>query len=165
MRLLKTIAVIDDVAISNMLEELLIREGYAILRAYSGTEAVPLSSQWVNLVLLNLMLPGLNGEEARPKISGIPIIVVSAKAAVTDKVSLLMNGAADYITKPFDTAEPLARIAVRYSGPRSLGRARNQAGGDKPLTPSAHASHGDQRLSRPLHRAGARPADGRFNLR
>ena len=68
MRLLKTIAVIDDVAISNMLEELLIREGYAILRAYSGTEAVPLSSQWVNLVLLNLMLPGLNGEEALPKI-------------------------------------------------------------------------------------------------
>ncbi len=115
MRLLKTIAVIDDdISIGNMLEELLAKEGYRVLRAYSGTEALLLlSAQRPDLVLLDLMLPGLNGEEVLPKISGIPVIVVSAKAAVTDKVSLLMSGAADYITKPFDTAELLARIAVQ----------------------------------------------------
>lgn len=113
--MLKTIAVIDDdISIGNMLEELLAKEGYRVLRAYSGTEALLLlSAQRPDLVLLDLMLPGLNGEEVLPKISGIPVIVVSAKAAVTDKVSLLMSGAADYITKPFDTAELLARIAVQ----------------------------------------------------
>ncbi|HIR53857.1 MAG TPA: response regulator transcription factor [Candidatus Onthovicinus excrementipullorum] len=112
---MKTIAVIDDdISIGNMLEELLAKEGYRVLRAYSGTEALLLlSAQRPDLVLLDLMLPGLNGEEVLPKISGIPVIVVSAKAAVTDKVSLLMSGAADYITKPFDTAELLARIAVQ----------------------------------------------------
>lgn len=114
-RRLKTIAVIDDdVAIGNMLEELLTKEGYAVQRAYSGTEAVLLlSSRRVDLVLLDLMLPGLNGEEVLPQISGIPVIVISAKADVADKVSLLMNGASDYITKPFDTAELLARITVQ----------------------------------------------------
>lgn len=112
---MKTIAVIDDdIAIGNMLEELLIREGYGVLRAFSGTEALLLlSTRQPDLVLLDLMLPGLNGEEVLPKISGIPVIVVSAKAEVTDKVALLMNGAADYVTKPFDTAELLARIAVQ----------------------------------------------------
>lgn len=115
MESLKTIAVIDDdISIGNMLEELLVREGYRVLRAYSGTEALLLlSAQRPDLILLDLMLPGLNGEEVLPKISGIPVIVVSAKADVSDKVSLLMNGAADYITKPFDTAELLARIAVQ----------------------------------------------------
>lgn len=112
---MKMIAVIDDdIAIGNMLEELLVREGYGVLRAFSGTEALLLlSTRRPDLVLLDLMLPGLNGEEVLPKISGIPVIVVSAKAEVTDKVALLMNGAADYVTKPFDTAELLARIAVQ----------------------------------------------------
>ena len=59
------------------------------------------------------MLPGLSGEELLPKIKDIPVIVVSAKADVTDKVELLLNGAADYITKPFDIQELLARIAVQ----------------------------------------------------
>ena len=59
------------------------------------------------------MLPGLSGEELLPKLAGIPVIVVSAKAAVQDRVSLLMDGAADYLTKPFDTRELLARVAVR----------------------------------------------------
>ena len=59
------------------------------------------------------MLPGLSGEELLPLIKNVPIIVVSAKAAVQDKVDLLLGGAADYITKPFDTSELLARVAVR----------------------------------------------------
>ena len=84
------------------------------MRAYSGTEAVLLLSRSTpDLVLLDLMLPGLSGEEVLPHIKDIPVIVVSAKVDVQDKVSLLMNGAADYITKPFDMSELLARIAVQ----------------------------------------------------
>lgn len=110
-----TIAVVDDdVYIGNMLEELLRREGYDVLRAYSGTEAVLLlEGSRPDLVLLDLMLPGLSGEEVLPRLAGIPVIVLSAKADVEEKVSLLLNGAVDYLTKPFDTRELLARIAVQ----------------------------------------------------
>lgn len=58
------------------------------------------------------MLPGLSGEEVLPQIKGIPVIVVSAKADVDDKVKLLLGGAVDYVTKPFQTRELLARISV-----------------------------------------------------
>ena len=72
------------------------------MRAYSGTEALLLLAQkQPDLVLLDLMLPGLSGEEVLPKLDGLPVIVVSAKAGVDDKVNLLLDGAADYITKPF----------------------------------------------------------------
>jgi len=59
------------------------------------------------------MLPGLSGEEVLPQLHGTPAIVISAKVDVQDKVNLLLGGAADYITKPFDTAELLARITVQ----------------------------------------------------
>ena len=109
-----TIMIIDDdVNIGNMLEELLQREGYATLRAYSGTEArLILSLQKPDLILLDLMLPGLNGEELLPEIKHTPVIVLSAKTDVSRKVELLLNGACDYVTKPFDTRELLARITV-----------------------------------------------------
>ena len=112
---MKTIAVIDDdIHIGNVLEELLQREGYAVLRAYSGTEAVLLLERTrPDLVLLDLMLPGLSGEEVLSKIDSVPVIVVSAKAGTDDKVKLLLNGAVDYVTKPFDSRELLARVAVR----------------------------------------------------
>lgn len=115
MNYMKSIMIVDDDEyIGNMLEEALTREGFSISRAYSGTEALLLlASQRPDLVLLDLMLPGLNGEEVLPKLKGIPVIVVSAKAAVTDKVQLLLGGAADYITKPFHIEELLARIAVQ----------------------------------------------------
>jgi DNA-binding response OmpR family regulator len=104
----------DDVYIGDMLEELLRREGYGVLRAYSGTEALMLlEDRRPDLILLDLMLPGLNGEEVLPNLTGIPVIVLSARAAVEDKVDLLQGGAADYLTKPFDTRELLARIAVQ----------------------------------------------------
>ena len=110
----KILIVDDDMNIGNMLEEVLTAEGYGVLRAYSGTEAVMLlSSQTPDLVLLDLMLPGLSGEEVLPKIKGIPVIIVSAKVGIEDKVSLLLGGAADYITKPFDMKELLARISVQ----------------------------------------------------
>ncbi len=112
---MKTILVIDDdVNIGNMLEEILTREGFAVRRAYSGTEAkLVLSGARPDLILLDLMLPGLNGEELLPEIKNIPVIVVSAKAGIDDKVSLLAGGAVDYVTKPFDTRELLARINVQ----------------------------------------------------
>ena len=104
----------DDIHIGNMLEEVLQREGYKVSRAYSGTEALlVLSSQTPDLILLDLMLPGLNGEDVLPKIQGIPVIVLSAKSETAHKVQLLLDGACDYITKPFDLTELLARITVQ----------------------------------------------------
>lgn len=112
---MKTILVVDDdVYIGDMLQEALCQEGYRVLRAYSGSEVLLLlSSDRPDLILLDLMLPGLNGEEILPKIKDIPVIVVSAKADVDDKVSLLLGGAADYVTKPFECKELLARIEVQ----------------------------------------------------
>ena len=72
-----------------------------------------LSAQKPDLVLLDLMLPGLSGEELLPKIEGIPVIIVSAKIDIDNKVELLLSGAADYITKPFDIKELKARIKVQ----------------------------------------------------
>ena len=110
----KILIIDDDAAIGDLEQEVLERAGYAVLRAYSGTEALLLlKSSRPDLILLDLMLPGLSGEEVLPQIKGIPVIVVSAKTAVQDKVDLLLGGAADYLTKPFDTKELLARVAVR----------------------------------------------------
>ena len=111
---MKTILIIDDdIHIGNMLEETLTKEGYRILRAYSGTEALfVLSGAKPDLILLDLMLPGLNGEDLLPQIKGIPVIVVSAKIDIDNKVNLLLGGAVDYVTKPFHTKELLARIAI-----------------------------------------------------
>lgn len=112
---MKTIAIIDDdVYIGNMLEEILRNHGYDVLRAYSGTEALYLLSQNTpDLVLLDLMLPGLSGEEVLSHIKNVPVIVLSAKVDVEDKVKLLLGGAVDYVTKPFDTSELLARVVVQ----------------------------------------------------
>ena len=109
---MKTIAIIeDDQTIGDLLEEVLQKEGYQVERAYSGTEAVYLlSQQRPDLALLDLMLPGLSGEEVLPHLAGVPVIVVSAKVGVDDKVRLLLGGAADYLTKPFEPKELLACI-------------------------------------------------------
>ncbi len=113
---METIAIIDDdMYIGDMLEKVLKKEGYGILRAYSGTEALLLlEKNRPDLILLDLMLPGLSGEEVLAKISHIPVMVVSAKVDVSDKVNLLLQGACDYLTKPFDIQELLARITVQF---------------------------------------------------
>lgn len=104
----------DDMHINDMLEKVLTQEEYQVSHAYSGTEALLfLQNNQPDLILLDLMLPGLTGEEILPKLSDIPVIVMSAKVDVKDKVALLLNGAADYITKPFDIEELLARIIVQ----------------------------------------------------
>lgn len=119
---METILIIDDdVAIGNLEQEVLEREGYLVQRAYSGTEALLLlKEKKPDMILLDLMLPGMSGEGILPQIQGIPVIVVSAKTAVEDKVELLLGGAVDYLTKPFDTKELLARIKVRLREKSSL---------------------------------------------
>lgn len=116
---MKTIAIIDDdVPVGDLLTELFEREGYAVLRAYSGTEALYLiTAHRPDVILLDLMLPGLDGASVLPHIRRTPVIVLSAKADVKDKVAMLRGGAVDYVTKPFDTAELLARVetALRRS--------------------------------------------------
>ncbi len=124
----------DDIYIGDMLEEALNKEGYGVLRAYSGTEALlVVERKKPDLVLLDLMLPGLSGEELLPKIKDIPVIVVSAKADVADKVGLLMAGACDYVTKPFNIAELTARIAVQLRMAQSKGDAAALTFGDLTL--------------------------------
>ena len=110
-----TIAVIDDdIFIGDMLEKALSKEGYQVIRAYSGTEALLLlERRRPDLILLDLMLPGLSGEQVIEKISDIPVIVVSARTSVDDKVTLLTGGAVDYVTKPFDIRELMARISAQ----------------------------------------------------
>ena len=104
----------DDVNINKMLDAVLTKAGYRVSHAYSGTEALLfLSGEKPDLILLDLMLPGLSGEEVLPEIKGVPVIVMSAKVDTGDKVNMLLGGAADYITKPFDIEELLARIAVQ----------------------------------------------------
>ena len=116
----------DDAHINDIVSKALQAEGYEVSKAYSGTEALLLLSQSKpDLILLDLMLPGLSGEELLPQIKDIPVIVVSAKTDVTDKVELLIGGAVDYITKPFHMEELLARIMVQLR--------KNERSADKSL--------------------------------
>lgn len=116
----------DDIHIGDLLREALEGEGCRVTRAYSGTEALlVLERDRPDLILLDLMLPGLSGEKVLPRLAGIPVIVVSAKADIDSKTALLLGGAADYVTKPFVLRELLARVAVRLreSAARSGGGA------------------------------------------
>lgn len=104
----------DDVYIGDLIETILKTE-YEVKRAYSGTEALLLFNQErFDLVILDLMLPGLKGEEVLRQIKGrAKVIVVSAKSTKQDVIQNLLSGADDYITKPFDNDELLARVAVQ----------------------------------------------------
>lgn len=103
----------DDNSIQVILEEVL-KNIYKTYHAYSGTEALlVLEKENIDLILLDLMLPGLSGEEIITKVKNIPIIVITAKIDAEDKVKCLLKGANDYITKPFDIKELLARIKVQ----------------------------------------------------
>ncbi|MCL2499463.1 MAG: response regulator transcription factor [Defluviitaleaceae bacterium] len=113
----KILIVEDDVHISEMLCELLAQNGYEPTAAFSGTEALMcLQAGGFSLVLLDLMLPGKTGEqvlgEARAAYS-LPIIVLTAKADKETTVRFLRLGADDYLAKPFDNDELLARMAVQ----------------------------------------------------
>jgi DNA-binding response OmpR family regulator len=106
----------DDVQINQMLETLLKKQGYWVRCAYSGTEGLLVHDKEIDLILLDLMLPGKSGEEIIGELKQkhpVPVIVMSAIHDVSKKVDLFSLGADDYLTKPFHNEELLARIAVR----------------------------------------------------
>ena len=110
----KILVVEDDVDIHLLIKDILEKERYKVISAYSGTEAILLiEKNDIDLILLDLMLPGLLGEEIIKKVKNIPIIVISAKVSLEDKVNTLLSGANDYIVKPFEPKELLARIKVQ----------------------------------------------------
>lgn len=110
----KILIIEDDIDIHNVIEELLKKQNYITYNAYSGTEALLLlEKDRYDLILLDLMLPAVSGEEIIQKVRNTPIIVISAKSSSDNKVNCLLAGANDYITKPFDSNELLARIEVQ----------------------------------------------------
>lgn len=138
---MSTIMIIeDDLSIGDMVEEALWKAGYETIRAYSGTEGMyALERKHPDLVLLDLMLPGMSGEELLPKLKGIPVIVVSAKVGIDDKVNMLLEGAVDYITKPFSIKELLARITVQLrSGALNNQESNRICVGDVSLDETTH---------------------------
>lgn len=109
----------DDININNLLCEVLMKAGYTCEQAFSGTEAkllLNIKEKDYTLVLLDLMLPGASGEEVLKEIrkhGRLPVIVLTAKDSIDDKIGVLTDGADDYITKPFEIREVLARIQVQ----------------------------------------------------
>ena len=113
----KILIIEDDTDINNLITEALAKAGYGCTQAFSGTEGLLYIEKDVfSLVLLDLMLPGKNGESLLPLIrqkQRVPVIIVSAKDSLDSKVTLLTSGAEDYITKPFEVQELLARVGVQ----------------------------------------------------
>lgn len=111
----KILIVEDDAQNNQIIRDYLEIHGYSCTQAYSGSEGKLLfSMEKYDLVLLDLMLPGITGEELVAEFSaGAPVIVLSAKSGVESKVGVLTAGAEDYMCKPFDLPELLARIQIR----------------------------------------------------
>lgn len=129
----KILVVEDEADINELLVKILKGADYHTIQAFSGTEAkLLLEKETPDLILLDLMLPGISGEELlqdirESKHCNVPILVISAKHSISDKVLLLKNGADDYITKPFEPEEVVARVQV------SLRRSRKENTSKKTL--------------------------------
>lgn len=111
----RVLIVEDDNDINNILSESLRANGFDCLKAYSGTEALLYIKEELDLVILDLMLPGLPGEEVIKKIKEekeIPVLILSSKDSMDSKLALLNGGADDYMTKPFNIDELLARANI-----------------------------------------------------
>lgn len=112
----KILIVEDDADISGLLVKIMEGAGYQVRQAFSGTEALfCMERELPDCVLLDLMLPGITGEAVLDQIrqkqkKEMPVLILSAKVSVQDKVKLLRLGADDYITKPFDPEEVIARV-------------------------------------------------------
>ncbi|MEJ8302367.1 response regulator transcription factor [Saccharibacillus sacchari] len=111
----------DDEPINGIIRDALTREGFRCTSAYSGTEAlIHLTRQDYQLVILDLMLPGLSGEGLMRQIRNelnipVPVIVLTAKDHLDHKLDLFTLGANDYVTKPFELEELIARIRVHIA--------------------------------------------------
>lgn len=111
--MIRILAVDDERPITELLRASLSRAGYECVCAYDGIEAANLIEQETfDLILLDIMLPGIDGFELMDYIrnTGIPVIFLTAKNAVSDRVKGLKMGAEDYMIKPFDVLELLARV-------------------------------------------------------
>ncbi|EEG74136.1 response regulator receiver domain protein [[Clostridium] hylemonae DSM 15053] len=117
----------DDKEIVRSLGKLLELEGYKVLKAFNGMEALDmLVTDKVHLIILDVMMPELNGLSALMKIrekNNIPVIMLSAKTEESDKVIGLSMGADDYVTKPYNTAELMARVKSQLRRYFALGAA------------------------------------------
>lgn len=113
----RVLIVEDDENINNLLREALTKHGLNCVQAFSGTEGlIVFKNDKFDLVLLDLMMPGMDGQTLTQRIrevSQIPIIIVSAKSNVDSKVDLLSSGADDFVGKPFDLKELIARVDVQ----------------------------------------------------
>lgn len=120
----------DDREIVETIEIYLSKEGYNVIKAYDGLEAIEiLKKEDVQLLLIDVMMPKLDGLRATLKIrekSGIPIIILSAKSEDSDKVIGLDVGADDYITKPFNPLELIARVKSQLRRYTKLGTMAGQ---------------------------------------
>ncbi len=115
----------DDKEIVDAIEIYLMNEGYRIFKAYDGEQAIGIiKSQEIHLLIMDVMMPKLDGIHATLKIreySSIPIIILSAKSEDTDKILGLNIGADDYVTKPFNPLELIARVKSNLRRYTSLG--------------------------------------------
>jgi len=122
----------DDREIVNAIEVYLNNEGYEVLKAYDGLEALQiLDREEVHLVLMDIMMPNLDGQRATMKIreeKNIPIIMLSAKSEDYDKITGLNLGADDYITKPFNPLELIARVKSQLRRYVNLGSLEKKTG-------------------------------------
>lgn len=115
----------DDKEIVNAIQIYLNKEGYNILKAYNGKEALKIIEKTeVHLIILDIMMPEMDGMTVANKVretKGVPIIMLSAKSEDYDKVAGLNNGADDYVTKPFNPIELIARVNSQIRRYTSLG--------------------------------------------
>ena len=115
----------DDKEIVEAIEIYLSQEGYRILKAYDGAEAIQLlEKEEVNLLILDVMMPKLDGIRTTLKIrenNSVPIIILSAKSEDSDKILGLNVGADDYVTKPFNPLELVARVKSQLRRYNELG--------------------------------------------
>ena len=132
----ETILIVDDNReIVDSLGKLLALEGYDIITAYDGMEALEqLEKNKIDLILLDVMMPRLNGLSALMKIREsykIPAIILSAKTEESDKVSGLVLGADDYVSKPYNAAELIARVEAQLRRYNAWGGGSPASGKDK----------------------------------
>ncbi len=122
---LKVLICDDDKAIADALEIYLKHENYEVVKVYNGVQALKaLKENTIHLILMDVMMPEMDGLSATIKIreeKNIPIIILSAKSEDTDKIAGLNFGADDYVTKPFNPLELLARVKSQMRRYTSLG--------------------------------------------